>query len=81
MSDSSDRVDVVSSTSAVRSRTYLDEDGLVWSVTEQPFSTYDRRQGRSLIFASDLAVRRVRNYPTDWYVLSDLALAALSWSV
>jgi hypothetical protein len=81
MSDSSDRTDAVSSTAAARLRTYLDEDGQVWHVTEQPFSAYDRRQGRSLIFASDLAVRRVRNYPSDWFILSDQALAALSWKV
>ena len=63
-----------------RSRTYVDDDGMSWQVSEQS-SEYDRRHGRSLIFASDLAVRRVRNYPADWFSLSELALIALSWSV
>jgi hypothetical protein len=64
-----------------RSRTYVDSDGTAWHVSEQPFSEYDRRTGRSLIFASDLAVRRVRNYPADWYSLPEQALVALSWKV
>jgi hypothetical protein len=46
-----------------------------------PFSDYDRRRGLSLIFASDVAVRRVRSYPANWATLSDEALAALSWEV
>ena len=48
-------------------------------MSEQPFSEYDRRSGYSLIFSSELAVRRVRDYPSDWFALSDSDLAALSW--
>ena len=64
-----------------RVRSFLDADGLRWSVWEQPFSAYDRRNGLSLIFSSELAVRRVRDYPADWAGLSDEALAKLSWGV
>lgn len=64
-----------------RERAFVDADGNAWTVSEQPFSAYDRRQGRSLIFESDLAVRRVRNYPDDWIALSDAALLRLSWHI
>ena len=52
---------------------------MLWHVAEQPFSEYDRRSGSSLIFSSELAVRRVRSYPSNWYSLSDSELVALSW--
>jgi len=81
MSERSDRADIISPSGEMRSRTYVDDDGQAWTVSEQPFSPYDRRQGLSLIFTSDLAVRRVRNYPPTWYELPDRALAALSWNV
>jgi len=64
-----------------RSRTFVDLDGQIWHVSEQPFSGYDRRHGYSLIFASDLAVRRVRDYPAAWFDLTEQELAALSWGV
>lgn len=60
-------------------RVFIDADGVRWRVTERSFSEYDRRRGLSLIFASDNAVRRVRNYPPNWVKLSDAELAALSW--
>jgi hypothetical protein len=60
-------------------RVFVDADGARWRVFEQPFAEYDRRRGLSLIFASDAAVRRVRNYPADWAEISDVELAALSW--
>ena len=60
-------------------RFFTDADGVGWHVREQPFSEYDRRRGRSLIFASEAAVRRVREYPDDWYTLSDEQLSLLSW--
>lgn len=52
-----------------------------WRVYELAFSEYDRRHGLSLIFASDVAVRRVRGYPPNWAALSDEELASLSWQV
>lgn len=62
-------------------RVFVDSDGAPWQVKEMPFSDYDRRNGRSLIFWSDGAVRRVRDYPADWYLLSDEELMELSWKV
>jgi hypothetical protein len=60
-------------------RTFIDADGVSWRVREQPFSEYDRRKGRSLIFSSDGAVRRVRDYPEHWMTLNDQELSELSW--
>jgi hypothetical protein len=62
-------------------RHFVDAEGARWCVHEQAFSEYDRRRGLSLIFASDAAVRRVRDYPENWRALSDEELAALSWKV
>jgi hypothetical protein len=59
----------------------VDDDGARWQVKEMPFSEYDRRRGLSLIFWSEGAVRRVRDYPAEWYLLSDDDLALLSWKV
>jgi hypothetical protein len=82
MSDSRERVETASSSEErPRTRTYTDDTGLSWSVTEQRFSEYDRRSGYSLIFSCEFAVRRVRNYPSDWYTLSVHDLEALSWGV
>ncbi|NUP57034.1 MAG: hypothetical protein HOQ17_01905 [Gemmatimonadaceae bacterium] len=60
-------------------RIFTDADGTRWQVSERPFADYDRRRGLSLIFASDAAVRRVREYPANWFLLSDEELSALSW--
>ena len=60
-------------------RSFVDADGGRWRVFEQAFNDYDRRSGMSLIFSSDAAVRRVRDYPADWFDLDDAQLAALSW--
>ena len=79
MSDSRHRTESSQASDLLPTRTYTDELGMTWRVTEQPFSEYDRRRGSSLIFSSELAVRRVRNYPGDWFTLSEAALAALSW--
>lgn len=64
-----------------REREFMDVDGTRWQVKEMSFSLYDRRRGRSLIFWSDGAVRRVRDYPADWYGLSDEELIRLSWKI
>lgn len=81
MSEIRDQVDAVLRVPDARSRTFVADDGQIWHVSEQPFSEYDRRRGFSLIFASELAVRRVRDYPADWFGLTEDALAALSWGV
>ena len=80
MSQLRDQLDTVTHVPETRSRSYVDDDGQLWHVSEQAFSEYDRRRGFSLIFTSDLAVRRVRNYPAEWFALADIELAALSWS-
>ena len=64
---------------ALQVRAFVDSDGTRWQVSERPFSDYDRRHGLSLIFSSDSAVRRVRDYPAHWTELSDEELIALSW--
>ena len=80
MSDSTQGGPPISAGKAcAEARTFVDADGVRWQVTERPFADYDRRRGFSLIFASDAAVRRVRDYPADWISLSDAELAALSW--
>jgi hypothetical protein len=61
------------------SRVFFAPDGTRWHVSERPFGDYDRRRGLSLIFASDFAVRRVRDFPADWHTLSDEDLLAVSW--
>ena len=80
MTSSRERSEVLTE-EQIRTRTFVDDLGQSWLVSERPFSEYDRRSGCSLIFASELAVRRVRNYPSDWFTLSDADLAALSWQV
>jgi hypothetical protein len=60
-------------------RVFVDDEGNRWRVSEQPFSEYDRRRGLSLIFSSESAVRRVRDYPRDWAALPDAELVRLSW--
>jgi len=64
-----------------REREFVDAEGTRWRVKETSFSHYDRRRGRSLIFWSDGAVRRVRSYPADWYELSENELVQLSWNI
>ena len=81
MNESRERVEAVRSHERLPTRTFTDDLGQTWLVTERPFSEYDRRRGSSLIFSSELAVRRVRDYPSDWHTLSERALAALSWRV
>ena len=53
-------------------------DGIHWRVAEREFPLPDRRTGRFLIFESEEVVRRVRNYPLDWYSWDDGDLYALS---
>jgi len=64
-----------------RVRVFVDDEGARWQVKEIPFSEYDRRRGLSLIFWSEGAVRRVRDYPSDWHLLSDEQLGLLSWKI
>ena len=79
MTGPSNRIDLPADILAPHSRAFVDADGGHWLVFEQAFAEYDRRSGMSLIFSSDAAVRRVRDYPTHWFDLDDTQLAALSW--
>lgn len=58
-----------------RTRTFVAEDAL-WTVRLRP-PAYDRR-GPDLVFESEHVIRRVRDFPHDWYDLSDVDLFALS---
>ena len=57
-------------------RSVVDAEGTFWQVCEVEYAL-DRRTGRSLVFESDVSVRRVRNYPITWHELSDEELARL----
>jgi len=54
----------------------VDAEGTFWQVCEVEYAL-DRRTGRSLVFESDVSVRRVRNYPESWSDLPDEDLALL----
>ena len=56
------------------SREFQAANGLKWRVRE--LQTAD---GASLLFESDLAARRVRDFPASWITLSAQELEALSW--
>lgn len=55
-------------------------DNRRWTVREMTSNQYDRRDGCDLVFMARDVVRRVRNYPRDWYLLDDERLYALSLS-
>lgn len=58
-----------------------DDEGGAWIVQEIRDWGYDRRASFSLVFTSDTAMRRVRNYPPNWIELSDADLIAVSFGV
>lgn len=64
-----------------RRRFFTDVDGNPWEVREAKNPDYDRRGGLSLIFESPGCVRRVRNYPADWFALSVDGLRELNGRV
>jgi hypothetical protein len=49
-------------------------DGVRWRVYESRLGQYDRRSRPHLFFESESAVRRVREFPSDWRTLSDAEL-------
>ena len=79
MADDSPSID--SLRKAQRTARQLLADDTMWLVYELRALPFDRLSGSSLIFESDSAIRRVRNYPDNWRELSDAALFALSWSL
>lgn len=61
--------------------TYLDDAGVLWSLTEYNAENVPGSRGpRCLIFSSAEAVRRVWLYPAGWRDLLRPSLIALSWS-
>jgi hypothetical protein len=61
--------------------TFVDETGLLWTVTERDAENVPGSRGpRCLIFASTEAVRRIWVYPAGWRDLLTPSLIALSWS-
>ena len=79
MQDGANRTAPAGSNIAKITRSFVDADSVRWQVYEKEFSSFDRRSGSSLIFASEGAVRRVRGFPANWHTLSDAELAELSW--
>jgi hypothetical protein len=69
----------ISAIEVERSRTVVGPDGRYWTVYEFASSRYDRRGGNSLIFVTDDAMRRVRDYPANWFDLSGDELYAVSF--
>ena len=61
-------------------RVICGEDGNEWRIFERRHGSYDRRRRLSLLFWSDVAIRRIGLFPNDWWTLSDDALMTLSWS-
>jgi hypothetical protein len=74
---SSDRIDADSLDDPDRRVRQVMWEGVRWTVREMDLPE-DAVAGRSLVFASAAIVRRVRNYPPDWYEWSDASLYALS---
>ena len=63
------------------SRSVRDAHGVAWLIQEVRDFGYDRRVSSSLVFSSDDAMRRVRDYPPNWIELSADELIALSFGV
>lgn len=62
-------------------RTFRAADGVVWNVREREFSRIGGPPPeRSLVFESDMVIRRVTRYPKEWRALPDEALERLSWA-
>ena len=62
-------------------RTYRAADGVVWTVREREAGQIGSAPGgRSLVFESDMVIRRVRRYPAGWRALPDAELERLSWT-
>jgi len=51
--------------------------GCTWTICERPIP-YGEPHGNALVFMSDHAARRVKRYPSNWFELTDDALAQLS---
>lgn len=56
-------------------------DGVPWLVYLLPPMEFDRRDTPSLVFDSDVTMRRIRDFPENWRDLSDADLFAVSLGV
>ena len=56
-------------------------EGELWVVREVDAPILDRRGGQHLVFETTYAMRRVRNYPSNWFQLADEDLYALSCDI
>ncbi|HEY9228285.1 MAG TPA: hypothetical protein VIP11_16635 [Gemmatimonadaceae bacterium] len=61
-----------------RVRIVATADGRQWVVREVPPLYVDGKDGGSLVFSSDHVMRRVRNYPLDWFDKPDAELISVS---
>jgi hypothetical protein len=69
------------STEPPLAREFMDETGTEWEVSEVDASQIPgARGGKCLIFSSAHAIRRVWDYPPDWYRQSPAQLRAISWN-
>jgi hypothetical protein len=61
-------------------RSFRDSDGGDWVVYELSRASGGELGVRPcLVFECPAAIRRVRSYPADWYLMSDPDLERLSW--
>ena len=56
----------------------ISADGLRWVVQEVQAPAFDRRGGTHLLFDGETIMRRVREFPKNWFDLSDEELYELS---
>ena len=62
--------------------TFRAADGSTWSAHAVALGDVSwARAARCLVFQSELAIRRVWQYPADWRALPDAALEAPSWDM
>jgi len=62
---------------ADRRRRIVGKHGVVWTIFEH-VPGYDRRAQPTLIFMTTETIRRVRDFPPNWYELGDADLLALA---
>ena len=56
----------------------ISADGLRWVVREVPAPAFDRRGGTHLFFDGESIMRRVRQFPDNWFEMTDAELYELS---
>lgn len=71
------KVDLQPAASRAQVRVLVADDQR-WLVREIAAPQLDRRGGMHLLFESDGVMRRLRDYPADWFELDDAELYALT---